>query len=64
LKKRSKKTFGPAGVGAGRASAARSKSFLVLFFKKEPLALPSLGRNKTPVLPALHDIPRLRPERT
>jgi hypothetical protein len=39
LKKRSKKTFGPGRFGDGVAWARRSKSFLVLFFKKERLAL-------------------------
>jgi hypothetical protein len=33
--KRSKKNFCPAGCGVGRANSRRSKSFLLLFFKKE-----------------------------
>jgi hypothetical protein len=40
LKKRSKKLLLSAGVGAAVAGARRTESFLVLFFKKEPLALP------------------------
>jgi hypothetical protein len=38
LKKRSKKLLFIEGVGADGASARRTKSFLVLFFKKEPLS--------------------------
>ncbi len=40
LKKRSKRTFGPAVALVLPARAQGNKSFLVLFFKKEPLALP------------------------
>jgi hypothetical protein len=43
LKKSNQKTFGPAGAGPAVAKALRSKSFLLLFFKKEALSfyLPS-----------------------
>jgi hypothetical protein len=42
-KKRSKKNFAPAGVGTTGANARRTKSFLLLFFKKE-----ALRSNNTP----------------
>jgi hypothetical protein len=35
LKKSNQKTFAPAGFGPGVAPARRTKSFLLLFFKKE-----------------------------
>jgi hypothetical protein len=38
LKKRSKKLFPTVGFGNAGATTRRSKSFLVLFFKKEHLA--------------------------
>jgi hypothetical protein len=38
LKKSNQKTFAPGGFGNGVAKARRSKSFLLLFFKKEALA--------------------------
>jgi hypothetical protein len=38
LKKRSKKLLFTAGCGDSSASRTRSKSFLVLFFKKERLS--------------------------
>jgi hypothetical protein len=41
-KKRSRKTFGPAGCGTGIAKAHNSKSFLLLFFKKEALSFERL----------------------
>jgi hypothetical protein len=37
LKKKQEKKFAPAGCGNSVATPRRSKSFLVLFFKKEPL---------------------------
>jgi hypothetical protein len=40
FEKKKQKTFVYWGLWRGVASARRSKSFLVLFFKKEPLALP------------------------
>jgi hypothetical protein len=43
-KKEAKKTLITAGFGAGGARARRSKSFLLLFFKKEALALPFLRK--------------------
>jgi hypothetical protein len=39
LKKSNQKTFGPGGAGPAVANARRSKSFLLLFFKKEALTL-------------------------
>jgi hypothetical protein len=39
FEKKNQKTFGPGGVGDGGATAPRSESFLLLFFKKEALAL-------------------------
>jgi hypothetical protein len=37
FEKKNQKTSGPAGFGIADAAAPRSKSFLVLFFKKELL---------------------------
>jgi hypothetical protein len=37
LKKSNQKTFAPGGFSPAGASARRSKSFLLLFFKKEAL---------------------------
>jgi len=34
FEKKKQKTFGPAGVGTNRASAPRTKRFLVTFFQK------------------------------
>jgi hypothetical protein len=39
-----KKTFGPAGCGDDDATARKTKSFLVLFFKKELLPLNKINR--------------------
>jgi hypothetical protein len=38
FEKKKQKTFAPGGVGDAVAKTRRTKSFLVLFFKKEPLA--------------------------
>jgi hypothetical protein len=38
FEKKKQKTFIPAGCGAAVANARKSKSFLLLFFKKEALS--------------------------
>jgi hypothetical protein len=42
LKKRTKKLLLIEGLGNADATSRRTRSFLVVFFKKEPLALPYL----------------------
>jgi hypothetical protein len=41
FEKSNQKTFGPAGFGTAIAKARRTKSFLLLFFKKEALSFPT-----------------------
>jgi hypothetical protein len=38
VNKKKQKNFGPAGCGYIRANAHRTRSFLLLFFKKEALS--------------------------
>jgi hypothetical protein len=49
--KKEAKTFYPFGFGASASAKPTNRNFLVLFFKKEPLAFPRLGTHQ-PTQPA------------